>query len=88
MSATAEIERVVTTVECPVTVTREEVVRQVVSVGSQGPRGATGGIDTLTPADIGALAISARLSEFDTPTAKAEARANLELQNIDAGTFN
>lgn len=42
MSATAELERVVTTVELPITVAREEVVRQVVSVGSQGPRGADG----------------------------------------------
>lgn len=60
MSATAELERVVTTVELPITVAREEVVRQVVSAGSQGPRGATGaagasGGETLTITAAAAL---------------------------------
>lgn len=41
----------------------------------------------LTPAAIGALAVSLRLAEFDTETARAAARANLGLQNIDGGTF-
>lgn len=41
----------------------------------------------LTPAAIGALAVSLRLAEFDTEPARAAARANLGLQNIDGGTF-
>ena len=49
-------------------------------IGPQGPPGASGG--------IGALAIDNRLSEFGTQEAKAAARANLELQYIDGGTFN
>lgn len=34
------------------------------------------------------LQVGLRLAEFNTPEAKAAARANLELQNIDGGTFN
>ena len=37
---------------------------------------------------VGAFMVANRLSELDTPEAKAAARANLELQNIDGGTFN
>lgn len=37
--------------------------------------------------DAGALHISQRLSEFDTPTARQQARANLELDTIDGGVF-
>jgi hypothetical protein len=36
----------------------------------------------------GALLIANRLSELDTPEAKVAARQNLELQDIDGGTFN
>lgn len=38
--------------------------------------------------DAAALHVSQRLAEFDTPAAKAAARANLELETIDCGTFN
>jgi len=54
----------------------------VVVVAQQGPPG-----PTPTPDQIGALAVTAELSEFDTAQKKANARTNLELQNIDAGTF-
>lgn len=37
--------------------------------------------------DPDVLHISQRLAEFSTPEAKAAARANLELDVIDAGTF-
>ena len=46
-----------------------------------GPPGPAGDAD-------GALLVTNRLSEFSTSEAKTEARQNLELQNIDAGTFN
>lgn len=46
-----------------------------------GPPGPPGTAD-------GALLASNRLSEFSTSEARAEARQNLDLQNIDAGTFN
>ena len=36
----------------------------------------------------GALLIANKLSEFATPEDKVAARQNLELQNIDGGTFN
>lgn len=49
--------------------------------GPQGPQGDPG------PVDPGALQISQRLAEFDTPIARAAARANLELETIDGGTF-
>lgn len=38
--------------------------------------------------DAGALHVSQRLAEFNTPEAKAAARANLELETIDGGTFS
>lgn len=53
----------------------------VAMVGVPGPPGS--GIT-----DPDALHISQRLAEFDTPAAKAAARANLELDTIDGGTFN
>ena len=34
------------------------------------------------------LLVANRLAELDTPEAKAAARANLDLQYIDGGTFN
>ena len=38
-------------------------------------------------ADPDALRVSQRLAEFNTPDAKAAARANLDLQHIDCGEF-
>ncbi|HRQ57664.1 MAG TPA: hypothetical protein PLN31_09605 [Azoarcus taiwanensis] len=54
--------------------------------GEPGPPGDGSG-GALEPADIGALAVSLRLAEFDTPQAQADARANLGLQTIDGGSF-
>lgn len=53
----------------------------VTLVGAPGPPGT--GIS-----DADALHVSQRLAEFDTPAAKAAARANLELETIDGGTFS
>jgi len=53
-------------------------------IGSPGPRGQPGPTGT----DVDALHVSQRLAEFDTPTAKQQARQSLDLENIDAGTFN
>lgn len=79
----------------PTIITELPSVTNIITVAEQGPKGAqgergpmgewTGGL--MTPAAIGALAISARLSEFDNEPAKAAARANLGLQYIDGGTF-
>lgn len=55
----------------------------VALVGVPGPAGPPGSGTT----DPDALHVSQRLAEFDTPTAKAAARANLELETIDGGTF-
>lgn len=57
--------------------------------GARGPAGppGDGSGGALEPADIGALAVALRLAEFDTPQAKADARANLGLQTIDGGSF-
>lgn len=64
-----------------IVLTEEQVV--VVAVGQQGPPGKPAG------GESGAyLQAGLRLAEFNTPEAKAAARANLELQNIDCGTFN
>lgn len=62
----------------------EEHDLQVVVLGAQqGPAGRPAG------GESGAyLQAGLRLAEFNTPEAKAAARANLELQNIDGGTFN
>lgn len=40
------------------------------------------------PGVEGALMAVNALSEFDNETKKAQARGNLDLQNIDGGTFN
>jgi hypothetical protein len=65
------------------------VEKQIVSTGTQGPRGAIGGTEgSITAADVGALSITARLAEFDTEQARIDARTNLGVQIIDAGTFN
>lgn len=39
------------------------------------------------PPDPDVLRVSNRLAEFDTPEARAAARAHLELQHIDCGIF-
>jgi len=65
-------------------IVRKTIEVELLSVGSQGPPGDPGNI---TPDQIGALAVAAELSEFVTAQQKANARANLELQNIDGGTF-
>lgn len=54
-----------------------------------GGDGVTVGGIPITSIDSGELLyVSARLAEFDTPTAKQEARSNLGLEQIDAGTFS
>lgn len=53
----------------------------VALVGVPGPPGSG-------TTDVGALHISQRLAEFNTPEARAAARASLELDTIDGGTFN
>lgn len=61
----------------------ETIVLERIAEGPQGPPGppGTGIIDDT------ALHVSMRLAEFNTPEAKAAARANLELQYIDCGEF-
>ena len=71
--------------------------------GPPGPPGDIGNISTdpgnaltagtdqglyVPDTSAGALLIANRLSELDTPEAKVAARQNLELQDIDGGTFN
>lgn len=56
----------------------------IVEVAEQGPPGPPGS----GAIDIDALHATQRLAEFSTPTAKSQARANLELEEIDCGTFN
>lgn len=75
---------VLETVTVPVleTVTDSVAVIEIVEVARQGPRGPPG-----TMAEGEFLWTVRRLAEFDTLQAKAEARANLELQYIDCGTF-
>ena len=46
-----------------------------------------GDISSFTPGDIGGLAITARLSEFETEDAKQAARVNLGVHIVDGGTF-
>ena len=46
-----------------------------------------GDISSFTPGDIGGLAITARLSEFETEEAKQAARVNLGVHIVDGGTF-
>lgn len=56
----------------------------VLTSSSQGPPGIQG-----PPGPIGdAFQIMNKFSELDTEQKKADARTNLELQNIDCGTFN
>jgi hypothetical protein len=59
------------------------VVEQPVTVGAGQP----GLVGPPGPMPTDALRVSQRLSEFDTPEAKAAARINLELQWIDCGEF-
>lgn len=61
----------------------EVAVHEMLMFSEQGPPGPIGTIET-----AGVLTKPMKLSEFDTPTLKAEARANLELEHIDCGTFN
>lgn len=58
----------------------------VVTEARQGPPGPPGPQGPVGDAD-GALLVTARLAEFDTEEAKAEARANIGLAVIDGGTF-
>lgn len=58
----------------------EDIGIEVIAVAEQGPPGPT--------EDPLALHTSMRLAEFNTQQAKAEARASLELEYIDGGTFN
>ena len=73
------IERVV--VVEPVVVTVERADPMIVTAGVPGLQGPPG------PPDADSLKVYNRLAEFDTPDAKAAARANLELQHIDCGEF-
>ena len=52
------------------------------TVGLTGATGATGPINTES------FLIASRFSELSTQQARIEARQNLELQDIDCGTFN
>jgi hypothetical protein len=74
---------VVTRQNSDVVVTRQVEARTVVVTrGIPGPPGRDG------DAAGGALLAVNQLSEFDTETKKAAARANLGLGVIDGGTFN
>lgn len=64
----------------------EEIIVTEAVQGPPGPQGVPGPVGTIDNA--GVLTKPMKLSEFDTPTLKAEARANLELEYIDCGTFN
>jgi len=55
----------------------------IIEVLVQGPPGPPGDGN---PGDY--LQTALRLAEFSTPESRAAARANLELQAIDCGTFN
>ena len=68
----------------------EEVeIIEIGSVAEQGPPGPQGpqGIQGPIGDAGGALLVIARLSEFTSEEAKAEARANIGLAVIDGGTF-
>ena len=62
---------------------------EVLEAAAQGPPGPQGtqGIQGPVGDAGGALLVTARLAEFDTEEAKAEARANIGLAVIDGGTF-
>ena len=68
---------------------QEVEVVQIVAVAEQGPPGPQGpqGIQGPVGDAGGALLVTARLSEFTSEEAKAEARANIGLSVIDGGTF-
>ncbi|PNG11861.1 hypothetical protein [Stutzerimonas stutzeri] len=53
----------------------------VVTAGEQGPPGVNSATGDF-------FQVANRFSELATAQAKAEARANLDLQTIDGGTFN
>lgn len=56
------------------------VEHQILTVAEQGPPGASWPEPFALAARFGEIALN--------ETAKAQARANLDLQNIDGGTFN
>lgn len=62
---------------------------EVLEAAAQGPQGPQGPQGIQGPAGDagGALLVTARLSEFISEEAKAEARTNLGLAVIDGGTF-
>ena len=62
---------------------------EVLEAAAQGPQGPQGpqGIQGPVGDAGGALLVTARLSEFISEEAKAEARTNLGLAVIDGGTF-
>ena len=62
---------------------------EVLEAAAQGPRGPQGPQGIQGPAGDagGALLVTARLAEFATEEAKAEARTNIGLAVIDGGTF-
>ena len=62
---------------------------EVLEAAAQGPPGPQGpqGIQGPVGGAGGALLVTARLSEFISEEAKAEARANIGLAVIDGGTF-
>lgn len=65
---------------------------EVLEAAAQGPRGPQGpqgpqGIQGPAGDAGGALLVTARLAEFATEEAKAEARTNIGLAVIDGGTF-
>lgn len=71
----------------PDTVIQPEII--TVEVGMPGPPGPPGAPGTPGSGDPGDyLQTALRLAEFATPEARAAARANLELETIDGGTFN
>ncbi len=59
---------------------------EVLEAAAQGPRGPQGIPGPAGDAG-GALLVTARLAEFATEEAKAEARTNIGLAVIDGGTF-
>ena len=62
---------------------------EVLEAAAQGPQGPQGPQGIQGPAGDagGALLVTARLAEFATEEAKAEARTNIGLAVIDGGTF-
>jgi len=78
----------VTIEEIQILAQQDEVI-QLVSVAEQGPPGPQGlqGIQGPVGDAGGALLVTARLAEFDTEEAKADARTNIGLAVIDGGTF-